>query len=453
MDVGNPVISRLVDRAKRRQLESWVFEDIQRTASFYVSLIDISRLPLRNFLAKNSSSDSQFEHKFNHFITDTELFADLVSCIANHALAIRVFGLGESGLQVDPDLLERMNPHWAVERNHYLITNPRLLRTGFEWFWLRSFAFHSYLMVETDLGHDSAQEFFKLTEDPGVLSIAADERKWVQRCRKAAASSDHLILLLHPRLQVARVFVKKELLEPTFRKAVALSKPGRLFLGLMCSEAGNRAELEALWESVKSDPQQRLEVEHHLRYSGFESESPKSETQLTRAPRIQTAKRRASKPSAAASRYPLPELIPKDQLLKYPVWQSLMDHEAKKGQDESWLRPLPKKSSIPENGLFLAVGAEATTLNGRVLDAMITLAPVSGFYFDVFLWIGDMWLPLEFKNSKFTKRLAAATGLSPDEIFPLTVQTRARVEDCGHPWRCTIEQNEEPVWSLASEQS
>ena len=57
-------------------------------------------------------------------------------------------------------------------------------------------------------------------------------------------------------------------------------------------------------------------------------------------------------------------------LTKYPIWEYTIDEEGIPDQDETWVRPLPRKT-VPKEAYSLQVRAEFTTPLGKIINGFM----------------------------------------------------------------------------------
>lgn len=65
-----------------------------------------------------------------------------------------------------------------------------------------------------------------------------------------------------------------------------------------------------------------------------------------------------------STRKPVDRLGPED-FAAFPVWRYALDEEGRNGQDETWEKPLRRKSFIPMEDFLLLVAAEILLADGR----------------------------------------------------------------------------------------
>jgi hypothetical protein len=124
-------------------------------------------------------------------------------------------------------------------------------------------------------------------------------------------------------------------------------------------------------------------------------------------------------------------LSPRD-LRRYPIWEYAIDSEGLPWRDETWLRPL-KRKTVPWNEYSLTVAATITFRSGQQFDgeAYVTTAagvldvPMGG------IRVGKRWFFIPTDNpleSQARKDLAVALGLGVEEVFPIRWRLRVPLE-------------------------
>lgn len=119
-------------------------------------------------------------------------------------------------------------------------------------------------------------------------------------------------------------------------------------------------------------------------------------------------------------------------LRRYPIWEYATDSEGLPWRDETWLRPLQRRT-VPWNTYSLTVAATLTIRSGQAFEGDAYVSTVDGTV-DVptgHIRIRDSWYYIPSDNpleSAAREEIAGVLGLRVDDVFPIHWQLKVPVE-------------------------
>ncbi len=137
-------------------------------------------------------------------------------------------------------------------------------------------------------------------------------------------------------------------------------------------------------------------------------------------------------------RKPIFSMVPRE-LRQYPIWEFALDQEAVEGQDETWIRPV-KRKTVPKNAHSQIVATQFTTHAGKELHGFMVVTTVGGHVEiqpGAVFWMGYRSLSGGSKervaktrpksSTKDRNELARVLAVGEGEVFPMCYRLKVAV--------------------------